>query len=284
MNNFPKADFETNNNVFYMSMEFNGTTGVGLSRLMASSIIPPDFKYVLQIDSHMIFNKNWDTELKKHYEILESKFEKPIISLYPKQWVHDDNKNIVIDDFIVNDPNNFIYKNNNQNSKLIFKDYKKALIIDGYPTYEGIPWGEEDFVEHNLLAAPFVFSRSELYKEILHDPRLPWGGDEIIYSLRAWTRGYRMFSIKPHICFHYDKKTSSASYSRYPKTDWRHLDNSDPRLFDFYIKRYKDGQKIMKDILLGDYIGYWGAPSLEKLKEFEQACNISFKDFYSTKK
>ena len=200
------------------------------------------------------------------------------------QWEYDDNNNIIIANKIVSDTNNFIYNSKQKVSKLIFRNYRDALIQDGYPTITGVDCEEENFVEHNLISAQFTFSRPDLYSEILHDPRLPWGGDEPIYSLRAWARGYRMFSIKPAICFHYNKKTSSIAYSERPKDDWRNLDNNDPRLFNFYMKRYKDGLEIMKNILLGNYLGYWGAPSLEKLQEFEKVCNISFKDFYNTKK
>lgn len=284
MNNNDKNNFNDFDNVFYMPMKFNGTMGVGLSRLIASSIIPPDFNYVLQIDGHMLFTKNWDLELKKYYKILESKFEKPIISSRVPDWSYDDNNKVIIDGLIIDDINNFEYKKINKTSKLIFKNYKEALIKDGYPTVEGIEFSDDDFVEHNLISAHFTFSKSDLYREILHDPRLPWGGDEPIYALRAWTRGYRMFSIKPTICFHYNKKSSLISYGKHPKDDWRHLDNNDKRLLDFYIFRYKNGQKIMKDILLGKYFGYWGSPNFKKLKEFEESCNISFKNFYSTKK
>lgn len=284
MNGFNQTDFSDLNSVIYMPMLFSGTQGIGLARLITSSIISPDCDYVLQLDSHMLFTKSWDTVIKKHYSILESKYNKPIISSRCHQWEYDDEMRIVIDNKIVDDIYNLNYLEKNTASKLIFRDHKAALIQDGYPTITGVEFDTDSYVEHNLISAQFTFSRPDLYSEILHDPRLPWGGDEPIYALRAWTRGYQMFSIKPIICFHYNKKTSSIAYGRHPENDWRHLDNNDSRLFTFYIKRYRDGQKIMKDILLGEYLGYWGAESLAKLKDFEEACGISFKEFYSTKK
>lgn len=284
MNGFNQTDFTELKNVIYMPMLFSGTQGIGLARLITSSIIPPDCDYVLQLDSHMLFTKSWDTKIKYYYQVLESKYNKPIISSRCKQWEYDDDMNILIDNEIVNDIYNLNYNKDNSVSKLIFRDHRSAFIQDGYPTIAGIEVSSDDYVEHNLISAQFTFSRPELYSEILHDPRLPWGGDEPIYALRAWTRGYQMFSIKPTICFHYNKKTSSIAYGKHPEDDWRHLNNNDSRLFNFYIKRYQDGQKIMKDILLGNYFGYWGSESLKKLNEFEEACNISFKEFYSTKK
>ncbi len=283
MNGFKKANFDEFNNVIYMPMEFSGTQGIGLARLITSSIIFQDSDYVLQLDSHMLFTKNWDLNLVKYHTMLEKKYDRVIISSRCPYWEYDEYNNIVIDNKIVNDIHN-LYTDSNNASKLIFRDYRKALIQDGYPTIEGQHTEDSDFIEHNLISAQFTFSRPELYSEILHDPRLPWGGDEPIYALRAWTRGYRMFSIKPTICFHYNKKTGIVAYGKDPSEDWRNLQNNDQRLYSFYIKRYRDGQQIMKDILLGNYIGYWGAKSLTSLKEFEEACNIDFKEFYSTKK
>lgn len=268
LNNFPKADFTDFKNVFYMNMEFSGTQGVGLARLIASSIVMPDTDYVLQLDSHMIFVKSWDSELIKRFSILEKVAEKPIISSRAPAWYYDNDGEIVY-------PNT-----SNLVQKLIFKEPKVSAFQDGYPTIEGVSYSNEDYIEHNLISAQFTFSRPDLYSEILHDPRIVWGGDEPIYSLRAWSRGYRMFSIKADICFHYNKQTTKGAFEKDNKDDWRSLKNNDPRLFPFYMKRYNDGKKIMREILLGKYIGYWGSPSLEKLKEFEIACGINFKDFY----
>lgn len=268
LNNFPKADFTNFKNVFYMNMKFSGTQGVGLARLIASSIVMPDTDYVLQLDSHMIFVKSWDSELIKRFSVLETVAEKPIISSRAPAWHYNNDGGIVYS------------STSNLVQKLIFKEPKVSAFQDGYPTIEGVSCSNEDYIEHNLISAQFTFSRPDLYSEILHDPRIVWGGDEPIYSLRAWSRGYRMFSIKADICFHYNKQTTKGAFKKDNKDDWRSLKNNDPRLFPFYMKRYNDGKKIMRDILLGEYVGYWGAPSVEKLKEFEIACGINFKDFY----
>jgi hypothetical protein len=269
LNGFPKTDFTDLKNVFYMNMEFSGTQGVGLARLIASSIIMPDTDYVLQLDSHMIFVDHWDTTILEYFNKLERIADKPIISSRAPVWTYDESGSIYYNNSISNV------------QKLVFRDLEDAAVRDGYPTIEGVDSTEEEYVEHNLISAQFTFSKPDLYTEILHDPRIVWGGDEPIHSLRAWTRGYRMFSIKPVICFHYNKKLMGGAYGKDDPDDWRNLKNNDSRLFPFYIKRYNDSKKIMRDILLGDYIGYWGAPSIDKLKEFELACGIDFKKFYN---
>jgi hypothetical protein len=270
LNNFPKADFTDFKNVFYMNMEFSGTQGVGLARLIASSIVLPDTDYVLQLDSHMLFVNGWDSELIRSFTELEKIADKPVISSRAPHWSYDKDGKIVYS------------KTSELVQKLVFRDSQVAAFQDGYPTIEGIGVEAKDYIEHNLISAQFTFSRPDLYSEILHDPRIVWGGDEPIYSLRAWCRGYRMFSIKSNICFHYNKQTAKGAFEKDNKDDWRSLKNNDQRLFPFYIKRYNDGKKIMREILLGEYTGYWGAPSLEKLREFELACGINFKDFYDT--
>lgn len=268
LNGFPKTDFTDIKNVFYMNMEFSGTQGVGLARLIASSIIMPDTNYVLQLDSHMIFVKHWDTTIVECFNKLEKIADKPIISSRAPAWTYDESGSISYAE-VSSGP-----------QKLMFKDLEVSAFQDGYPTIEGFGLENGDYVEHNLISAQFTFSRPDLYSEILHDPRIVWGGDEPIYSLRAWCRGYQMFSIKPNICFHYNKKTTKGALGKDNKDDWRSLANNDSRLFPFYMKRYNEGKRIMREILLGDYIGYWGATSIEKLKEFEAACEIDFTKFY----
>jgi hypothetical protein len=268
LNGFPEIDFTEFKNVFYMKMEFSGTQGVGLARLIASSIIPPDTDYVLQLDSHMLFVKDWDVKLINGFQMLEKIADKPIISSRAPSWEYDENGEIVYSEV------------NDSVQKLVFKNLEIAVSQDGYPTIEGADVLDGEYIEHNLISAQFTFSRPDLYSEILHDPRLVWGGDEPIVSLRAWSRGYRMFSIRPTICFHYNKKTTRGAPGKDNLDDWRSLKNNDQRLFKFYAKRYNDGKKIMRDILLGDYIGYWGSESIEKLREFESACGVDFQEFY----
>jgi hypothetical protein len=40
----------------------------------------------------------------------------------------------------------------------------------------------------------------------------------------------------------------------------------------------------IKDIFLGDYFGYWGAPNKELLDEYEAAVGSNFKDYYDSLK
>ena len=268
LNGFPKTDFTDFKNVFYMNMEFSGQPGIGLARLIATSIIHPDIEYVLQIDAHMIFVKNWDSVLIENFNMLEKITDKPIITSRCPAWGHDENGNVLCPE------------TENSAQRLTFRNFEDTGMMDWGPSIYGINSLDSEYIEHNLICGHFNFSRPSLYSEILHDPRIVWGGDELVHSLRAWCRGYRMFSIKPIICFHYDKKIMGGAFGKDDQDDWRNLKNNDLGLFPFYQKRSREGKKITRDILLGDYIGYWGAPSIEKLREFESACGIDFKKFY----
>ena len=52
----------------------------------------------------------------------------------------------------------------------------------------------------------------------MHDPYQPWDGDQINFSLRAWTRGYRMFAPKRPVIWQRKKWNNLELISNY---DWR---------------------------------------------------------------
>ena len=101
-------------------------------------------------------------------------------------------------------------------------------------------------------------------------------GDEITLALRLSTRGYKIFTIKSPIVWHLNKFHGDLYYKD-------RLMGSEVigKERDLYGQRSDKSLDRVKDILTGKIFGYWGAPSLEKLKEFEQKINLDFNKFYS---
>ncbi len=260
--------------VFLINAQSSELFGMGLSRLVASTINDRDYKYHLQIDSHMFFEKGWDTYLKNQYEILKQKYEKPIITAYTPWWEYVNNKPKLfgksdIDIYEYNGPEN-IY-----GSLLVVSenDIRISPALVGTP----IDWDKEEheFKEHYMISAHFMFSSPDLHREILADPFITWGGDEPIYALRASTRGWKMFTVKKTILCHKNKWTSVEGKNVLTqKEDWRSGVSST------YNKNRQYSDKLILDILLGRYFGYWGAPDLNSLKQYEKNIGIDFIDYY----
>ena len=253
--------------------------GLGKARMVSNCTDLTMADYVLQIDSHMIFSKNWDDYLIEYLSFLKKEYEKSLISGYLMAWMEKNGKICVGDKEI--DYLNF----DCDTEKIFYGDIpvwsvippevlRSRLHVDSRSAY---PMGgavesfdkNEKFKEIYCVAGNFIFAEKELFEEMIHDPWIFWGGDEIVYSMRIWTRGYKIFALDKPVVLHQDKD------------DWTKLKNDWRMHYDFNRLSIKDfGFIRMKNILLGKILGYWGSPSLEKLKEYEYAIKFNFNDFY----
>lgn len=272
---FKDVDFSSlNSKVFYINAESSELFGMGLSRLISSTINDRDYDFHLQIDAHMFFEKSWDTYLKDQYSQLSKKYDNPIITAYTPWWEENNGEPLLFGRTPI-DPRNYeiepgIYGNSLEINK---KDIRVSPALIG----TSIDWSKEEFEykEHYMISAHFMFSSPKLHREIIADPYIAWGGDEPVYALRASTRGWQMFTVKRPLLCHKNKwKSIEGKNVLYQPDDWRSGTSTT------YNKNNKHSDKFMLDIFLGRYFGYWGAPSMDALKEYESKINTTFKDYY----
>ena len=277
---------DDNANIIAAQCYFPEKLGIGIPRTMAAYLQNQKQKYTLQIDPHMIFQPNWDEDLINAYESLLNVCDKPIISTYVPWWYRDTDGVIRRYD---GDPMNLDDgEPQNNTTKLKFKQFKDSLGVD-MPVidfeYEG--WeNEKTFVEHYLVSGHFMFFSSDFYYDLAVDPRLTWNGEELVIALRAWTRGYRMFAIKKSIVWHKSKWTKGKDGGLVlDPGDWREKATStNPLMGELFHHGMLKTKTRVKDIFLGNYLEYWGAPSMELLKEYEEKTNVKFADYYNLHK
>lgn len=266
-------------NVIVNNLYAESPPGIGVSRMYSINMCPEDADFILQVDAHMLFVKNWDDELIKSFNELEKKYNKLIISGMAFNW-KEENGNIYllnspsIKDEIF-DPNNmpdneYLSKVKPFGPMLKFDSFEKSF-PHGYPITGGyqINWEGQKYLEIFSVTGPFVFAKKEMFFEIQHDPRCVWGADEGVFAMRAWTRGYKIFSVPKAIVYHLDKGITKSDI------DWRDKSKSDI----FNLKMGKS-LNIIKNIFLGNEIGYWGAPNRELLKEYSEVVGFDFEQFY----
>lgn len=243
--------------------------GVCTSRIGAIFLYSQE-DYFLQIDAHMLFQKNWDEILIKSYENIKIKenHNKVIITTRPHWWADDEKGNI-----LHYDPNALV------KAPILdyAKDNHKDFLIPMTTSYDP-NWKDEEYYEHYGFSAHFAFSSKEFIYEILPDIQIMFMGEEETTAIRSWTRGYRMFSIPDNTVWHYNKyqnqKISKVLY-KYDRNIYSpyHLQQ------DFAIKQEKGYDRIRK-IQTGEITGYWGAPTIEDLERYQKAAGFDFKDFY----
>ncbi|MEY3907360.1 MAG: hypothetical protein RLZ52_427, partial [Pseudomonadota bacterium] len=254
-------------NVLINNLHVKSLPGIGVSRMYSINMCPQDIDFILQVDAHMIFVKNWDEEILNSFKKLEKKYDKVIISGMLFNWKKENDK-IYLGSMKSIENENFDF-NNMPDNEYFFKTkpfgpmVKFGSIEDslnhGYPITYGyeVNWNDQDSLEICGVTGPFVFSRKKMFDDIQHDPKCVWAADEGVFSMRAWTRGYKIFAISKVILFHLDKGVTKSSI------DWR--DKANKHFEDVSMAKSLGRVKRM---FLGDEFGYWGAPNEKLLKEY----------------
>lgn len=269
---FDLSQFE---NVKFVRTDHDKMLGVGLSRLLTNSLYNNE-EYYFQIDAHTIFDTWWDEKLINYYnEIKKSEnIDKIIISQYVPQW-HRKNENIILDK--------------------IYYDYTALPVYSDTDEYsdiplmstEGVDWStNKSYYEHYGLSAHFLFTSGKFCQEILPDPQILFYGEEPTLAVRAWTRGYRMFAIRHAGIWHKRKVTADGEdtedniIDNLKENDRVHFTSKDEYLNEIFMAHLHNGLQKTRDILTGEILGYWGAASIQSLKEYEEKAGIDFKLFY----
>lgn len=260
-------DMSQFNNVKMITAGYPTLLGVCAARTAAIFMYNNE-DYFLQLDAHMLFQRNWDDVLINAYENIKEKekCESPLITTYVPWWANDEN-----DDILYYSPDS------------LQKSYPMKYSEDGYtrasaPIQENldIDWEDKEYYEHYGLSAHFIFTSGNFVYEVLPDIQMMFFGEEMTTALRAWTRGYRIFCIPDPIVWHYNKGAGKGKLYKHDR--W--VSTGDPDLFQDWLEKQERAHLKTRDILTGKILGYWGAPSLESIKEYEQAAGFDFKQFY----
>jgi hypothetical protein len=281
--------------IFYVEAFSKVPLGIGHGRMNASLLSIQDFDFMFQIDAHTIFSKNWDVDIINNYRMIESqnKKDKFIISCMPAgSWNYNESdRNTIIATIPHQIEGTQIYPYNNEINYPYVSNGKTKLVYDGFqgtefsPETVGIPitYGGEgfkkDYEEVNAIHASFMFSKFDLIRDVLHDPKDPFDGDQVNYMIRLISRGYKIFSTKTPVIFTLNKyindqtgpKENSIPLDK--EYNWRLYSIDEEKYMGprrYFTNIHKVARENYKKIINGEYFGYWGAPNkraLEKLKK-----------------
>jgi hypothetical protein len=247
--------------------DYPAALGCCIGREMAHAFYDGE-DYYLQLDAHMLFQKNWDTILINKFEKIKLKYPKPVISYYVPWWAVKQNGKF------------FAYSSDiktfhNGGMKFDVEDSLRAKYpkpTGDYTKWEEIP---EGYIEHHQIAGHFIFSDPSVFDEVRPDTTIMFGPEESLLALRLWTRGYRIFAINEPVVWHLNKGYNNVNpymrRSAYFKTD---------ELAKHYFDKNHRALKKSRKIFTGEYTGYWGAPNMELLAAYEHAAKLSYKEYF----
>ena len=208
--------------------------------------------YTLQIDSHMRFQENWDSELIKIINDLQkSGIEKPLITGYVPSYDPE------------NDPNGRVRVPWRMTFDRFIPEGAVFFIPEVIPGWELL----DATISARFYSAHFCFTLGEFSTEVQHNPKYYFHGEEISITVRAYTHGYDLFHLHKVLIWHeYTRKGRTKQWD--DDKDWvsknttSHLTNR--RLFGM------DGLKQ------SGHRGKYGFGNKRSLKDYEEYAGIRF--------
>jgi len=202
--------------------------GVGVARNESIKLYDGE-DFILVIDSHTKFEKYWDENLIRRLNFIKSR----------------EGRNFVI-------------------SQRCFGDYKLGVTQANLPYFDGLVIKsdeilKEEYKRHYAASCHFIFGEPSPFLDIQFDPRIYYLAEEPMLSLRLYSYGYKIFSIK------YNPITSLDKVVDGMQECWR--SEVDP------IRMSQDFQ-ILIDAFHKKQIGEWYAKDLESLNSFIKKSNL----------
>lgn len=198
--------------------------------------------YVLHIDSHMRFAAEWDTRFVEILSICPS--PKPVLSTYPAPY----------------EPPDKLFPSTPHLVAREFKGDTGILHLHGEMREMDCP------KRGGFISGNFYFARADFLAEVPYDPEIYFYGEEVAMSVRAWSRGWDVFT--PHACL---------IYHRYgPSPVPRHWDDHPEwwKLEQVSIHRVKQ----LLETPSGASSDQFGLGEERTVADFEAFTGISFRD------
>ena len=150
-------------------------------------------EYTLMIDSHMRFAAGWDDKMIA--ELAECDSPKPILTCHPASYTPPNN--------LEENPKCTILRAH------LYSD-------DGDIRFKGefLDRAPEKPLNGAFIAAGFMFSKSDIIREVPYDPYLYFNQEEVSLAARFYTWGWDVYSSKQQLLYHYYNTVKSEVKKR----------------------------------------------------------------------
>ena len=213
--------------------------------------------YYLQIDSHTIFDLNWDEILIDQYAELKLYHEKPVITVYPSGFSINENDSTKS------------VKHKIDGCLALVADEQNAF-KDNSDMYVGAKTNiiNKKIVHGYMISGNCLFTAGKVIEEVPYDPFLYFSGEEHSFALRLWTNGYNIFHTDTNPIYHH----YSRDY-RTPVWDDDLLEKSRPvKWWEYDI----ESKKRLNSIVTGEDLGIYGVGKTRTLKQYIEFSGIDY--------
>lgn len=162
-----------------------------------------DEDYVLHVDSHMRFIKDWDVLIIKQFEHLND--PKAVISVYPPDCNNDAMMKCKLDDPRFDKPacGRFMHVVNFRDGDSRFIRFNCVALNKNSKNDSDIKKIEAYANKPNMfIAAGYFFAKSDVDRVVKFDPEMYYAGDELPIAVRLFTHGYTCYNPDETFIYH----------------------------------------------------------------------------------
>jgi len=192
------SEYDNDNRFKIINIPYNESKGVCWARNLTQQQYDGE-EYTLQLDSHMRFEKKWDTTLIEMLKQLqENGYEKPLLTSYVPSF----------------DPDNDPESRKHEPWRMVFDRFIPEGAVFFLP--EVIPNWESltQPIPSRFYSAHFCFTIGRFSIDVQHDPDFYFHGEEISIAARAYTHGYDLFHPHKVVVWHeYTRKGRTKQWN-----------------------------------------------------------------------
>ena len=249
--------------VRYVHVKPQDTLGVSWARSLAFSLYDGE-KYFMQVDSHTLFEQDWDDILIRQLFTLLGKSSKPVITTYPPPFTMVDEK----PQYQPSGGPEAVMVLRPQPNQQMRKDNRLLSFHVRYMLATS---------EHVLgchIAAGFMFTLGAFVDEVPYDPFIYFHGEEQCLSARAFTHGWDIYHPPIVPVRHLYKEANGPAYIEH---HW-HGNVDKERAFDSQYLIARSSKRLNKLLSGSNPIGSYGLGKVRSLDDFAKVSGIDYKN------
>ena len=150
-------------------------------------------EYYFQIDSHTIFDRDWDKTFIEQHQHLQQYHAMPIISSYPYSF-----------EIVDGDLTNLKKTTRSKDCQVLVVNTENTFKSEQeqHVSSKGTYYKKQEPVHGSLVAGGCLFGHGHLVERVPYDPHLYFTGEECSLALRLWTNGYNLFHMPDMPLYH----------------------------------------------------------------------------------
>jgi glycosyltransferase involved in cell wall biosynthesis len=245
--------------VRYVHVHPEDTLGVSWARNTAFSLYDGE-AFLLQVDSHTLFERGWDDQLRAQHAALRGRSAKPIVSTYPYRF-----------DMVDGVPH---YTPGEGKTALVLRPHPEKLPTadDAVMRFQGRHLFTDQPVMGCHISAGFLFAAGSFVEEVPYDPYLYFHGEEQSLAVRAFTRGWDIFHPLQIPLYHL-YKTEGTPYATH---HW-HGATDAKRAFQSTYLTERAKQRLNR-LLMGDGLpGAYGLGTARSMDQYRELSGIDYR-------